>query len=430
MLPLLEDRWGRRLLFAALYFSEGAPIGFVWIALPTHLAAAGIGVDEITRLTSALVIPWALKFVWAPLIDVLQGPGWTLRCWIIASQSAMLATLLSLAWLDPVDDAAWLLPLLLGHAFCAATQDVAIDALCIRTTGARERGSINGWMQLGMLVGRAGLGGGAILLASAWGWSVAVGCLIAAVALPLLLIALTAEPRVSSSHSDPQRSPATRGGWARFAGALGAVLLLPVTWLGLVFALLAGAAFEGIGAVLGPYLIARDFTKEQVGWFQFVPVIVAMTSGAMLGGYFADRWGKVPTTAIALACIVVLAIALAWWDSMFPASSQSAILGIIIALYVGVGWFVAASYAMFMDLTAPRLAATQFSAFLGATNACEAWSARAAGSAANHAGYPFAFLLLAGVSATMLPWLLLLAVTARRGRRAAATRSDCSPTAS
>jgi hypothetical protein len=33
----LKHPVGRRVLFGALYLSEGAPIGFVWIALPTLL---------------------------------------------------------------------------------------------------------------------------------------------------------------------------------------------------------------------------------------------------------------------------------------------------------------------------------------------------------------------------------------------------------
>ena len=39
---MLATPGGRRLLFAALYFSEGAPIGFIWWALPTRLASGGM----------------------------------------------------------------------------------------------------------------------------------------------------------------------------------------------------------------------------------------------------------------------------------------------------------------------------------------------------------------------------------------------------
>ena len=48
-------------------------------------------------------------------------------------------------------------------------------------------------------------------------------------------------------------------------------------------------------------------------------------------------------------------------------------------VYLGIGLFTACSYALFMDLTHPEIAATQFSAFMGATNGCEALSGLAIG---------------------------------------------------
>ncbi len=151
----------RKFLFACLYFSEGAPIGFIWLALPTRMRAAGIAIDQITWLTALVVIPWTFKFVWAPLVDILRTSRWTLRHWIMSAQLVMGCTLLPLAWLDLRADFEAVVGLLLLHAVAAATQDVAIDALCISVTRPDERGQYNGWMQTGMLLGRASLGGGA-----------------------------------------------------------------------------------------------------------------------------------------------------------------------------------------------------------------------------------------------------------------------------
>jgi MFS transporter (putative signal transducer) len=139
-------------LFASLYLSEGAPIGFLWLALPTQLRSEGVSVPQISALTSLLVLPWTLKFLWAPLIDVLQTARWTFRHWIISAQVVMGASLLSLLWLDPRRDYGWLTATLVLHAFAAATQDVSIDAFCIGHSESGERGQLNGWMQAGMLI--------------------------------------------------------------------------------------------------------------------------------------------------------------------------------------------------------------------------------------------------------------------------------------
>ena len=128
---LLATPRGRALLFGCLYLSEGAPIGFVWWALPTLLRQDGVDVAQITTLTALLALPWAFKFLWAPLVDVVRGPGWDLRSWIVVAQVTMglaLAPLLVIDWAAAFDVVFVLLVL---HAFASATQDVAIDALSI-----------------------------------------------------------------------------------------------------------------------------------------------------------------------------------------------------------------------------------------------------------------------------------------------------------
>ena len=42
--------------------------------------------------------------------------------------------------------------------------------------------------------------------------------------------------------------------------------------------------------------------------------------------------------------------------------------------YAAIGVFTASSYALFMDHTEPAVAATQFTAFMALTNACESWA--------------------------------------------------------
>ena len=84
------------MLFAALYASEGAPIGFIWWALPTKLAEAGVEVSRITSITAVATLVWGLKFLWAPLVDAWRGPRWGYRSWIVSAQCGMAVALLPL----------------------------------------------------------------------------------------------------------------------------------------------------------------------------------------------------------------------------------------------------------------------------------------------------------------------------------------------
>jgi Major Facilitator Superfamily len=410
-LDLLATPGGRRLLFAALYASEGAPIGFLWWALPARLRAAGLPVADVTLLTAVLALPWACKFLWAPLVDVARTRRWTLRSWIVTAQLAMGILLLPLLYLDPRRDFRSMVALLLVHAIVAATQDVAVDTLAVTTVPAGERGAINGWMQAGMLAGRSLLGGGALVVAASVGDRTVVLLLIAVVWSSLLLVLATREPAAPAAPLSVRASATL----ARLRDALGRRR----TWLGLLFAAIAGAGFEAVGGVVGPYLVDRGVATGAVGLFFSLVSVPCMVAGALLGGLAADRVGRRRTVAAFLVGLAAAIVLLAVADAARAGTAvRLLLLGVV---YFAVGLFTASSYALFMDLTDPHIAATQFTAFMALTNACESWSVFAVGKLIPAYGYPAAFTIMSACSLLGLPVLRRMAP---HGRPAAARGFD------
>ena len=106
---------------------------------------------------------------------------------------------------------------------------------------------------------------------------------------------------------------------------------------------------------------------------------------------------------------------LAGVDLALGGASGPHLLALLALCAFAIGVYTASSYAMFMDLTRPGIAATQFSAFMGATNGCEAWSVWAMGRLQADHGYAIALLFLCGASLLALPLLagLARAVTER-----------------
>jgi len=417
------DPVGRRVLFAALYFSEGAPIGYLWWALPTKLREADVPVEQIGALTAALTLPWALKFLWAPVVDGLRGPRWGLRSWITLAQILMGLTLLPVVFL-PVDEIVRVAPMILiAHAVCAATQDVAIDGLAVRTLSHDERGRATGWMQAGMLVGRA-LFGGAALLAERWIGEAGVAItLIACIWVTMALVWL-APPDV------PPGGVRARERFGVLFAALGRALVRRSTWLGLGVALTAGAGFEAVGGLLGPFLIDRGADQDAVGAFLALPVVAAMIAGAIGGGWCADRFGHRALVAGSVVAIGLGVSALAAADDL--GASPTALMAVALPIYLLLGVLTASSYALFMDLSDPAIGGTQFSAYMSATNMCEAWAVATAGALAggldrawapaalrDGLDYGPAFLALAGASLISLP--LVWAIGNRRNAQAIAS---------
>lgn len=388
-MQLLERRWGRRALFGVLYASEGAPIGYIWWALPTKLKDAGVPVEEVTALTAMVTVPWALKFLWAPLVDTLRGPRWGLRAWIVASQLLMGLALLPLLLSEApfaTDKLGLLSALLVGHALFASTQDVSIDALAIATVPAEERGSINGFMQLGMLGARAAFGGLALYVEPYVGERAVLGALLGCIWLSTLLVLVgVREPGGDGSNG----AGAAKG----FAGKLWAMLKARATWYALAFAVVASAGFKSTGAIAGPLLLHGGVSKEDVGLF-FSTTAGALALGALAGGKLADRHGRSRATRGLLvglaACVVATAGA--------AAIGGAALVVALIALYVAAGAFTAAELALYMDATDPSLGATQFSAYMGAINLCETWSSYSVGQMIPAVGYPSALMAMALVS--------------------------------
>lgn len=399
---LLGTTWGRRGLFAALYFSEGAPIGYIWWALPTILRDAGVEIDRVTALTSMLVLPWMFKFVWAPLVDTLRGPRWNYRAWIITTQIGMGLALLPLIGVSLTENIGIVAAALLLHTLLAATQDVSIDALCIASTRPDERGAINGWMQVGMLTSRAVFGGVA-LAAERWiGTDGVILALIACIWSTTLLVAFATSDRGVGLAE--REAGAGNHRWRQFGRTLVTTLLSRTTLLALLFAALAGAGFEAVGAVAGAMLVDFGVSKEAVGAFYAVPVVVCMAGGALVGGWLSDRVGRRRGVLAAGVLMAVTIVVLAGLLARVP-EATFVLRGVLAAIYLLIGVFTATTYALFMDLTNPALGGTQFSAFMGATNLCESWSALVVGVLIVSYGYPLALAVMAVIA---LPGLALL----------------------
>lgn len=382
------------LLFAVLYLGEGAPIGFIWWALPTWLRTQGLPVEQIAALSGLLVLPWVGKFLWAPLVDRIRGTRRGLRGLVVAAQFCMGATLLPLVWLDLEAQFGVVRWLLLAHALAAATQDVAVDALALRVVPAGDRGRLNGGMQAGMLIGRSLFGGGALVLSAYLGWSLLIVLLVGCIWMSTASVMLI---RINEHDEVASRECVGFRGFSK-------VLRRRATWVGLLFAATAGAAYESVGVLCGPMLVDLGIPEHRVGWLFGLPVVAATLVGGLVGGMYADRLGKRRMVGAGLIGFVMVVIGLAGL-ALTGTKTGLPYFCALTALYFCIGVFTVSSYSLFMTLSRPPLAATQFSAFMSATNGCEAWAAWVGGMLVARLDYGPAFLIMAALSIVTLPLL-------------------------
>ncbi len=81
----LGTRHGRLIAFFLLYVTEGIPLGFTAVAVATRMRRQGMGPKEIGAFIAMLYLPWAWKWLVAPVVDVVYSERLgRRRVWIVA----------------------------------------------------------------------------------------------------------------------------------------------------------------------------------------------------------------------------------------------------------------------------------------------------------------------------------------------------------
>ena len=141
-----------------LYFAQGLPYVVVMTLAVVLYKNLGVGNTEIALYTSWLYLPWVIKPLWSPLVDLLG----TKRRWIVALQFTVGAALAMVALTLP---ASRFLQLTLAvfwlMAFASATHDIAADGFYMLALQQKTQAAFVGvrstFYRLAMIGGQGGL---------------------------------------------------------------------------------------------------------------------------------------------------------------------------------------------------------------------------------------------------------------------------------
>ena len=269
---------------ALLTFSSGLPLGLVWYSIPDWMRDIGVDIRVVGLFTLAQA-PWAFKVVWSPMMDRYVPPFWgRRRGWMAVTQIALAVLGLLLAGVGHRPEAIWVVgAIALAVALASASQDIAIDAYAVEVLRKEEQGAAVGartaLYRAAMLVS----GGGAISLASRWGWP-AVNVLLALVYLPMLFLSWKApEPE------EHQVAPRTLRDavWLPFRGFLGRHRAMEM----LAFVLLYKLGDQLTQALTRPFLIDMGYNADQRGIALATVGMIATIAGAFIGGWVTTLAG-------------------------------------------------------------------------------------------------------------------------------------------
>src|SRR5256714_8589477 len=119
-----------------LYFAEGLPYVVVMTVSVIMYKGLGISNSDIALYTSWLYLPWVIKPLWSPLVDILK----TRRMWIWMMQLFIGAGLAGVALTIPASHFfQYTLAFLWLLAFSSATHDIAADGFYMLATTEKEQ---------------------------------------------------------------------------------------------------------------------------------------------------------------------------------------------------------------------------------------------------------------------------------------------------
>lgn len=348
---LIQTLANRRIgIMLPLGFASGLPLALTAGTLQAWLTVVGLDLKTIGIFT-LVGLPYALKFLWAPLMDRVVPP-WLgrRRGWMLVMQLGVALGLMAMAVTGPGNRPEILGVLALVVAFLSASLDIVFDAYRTDLLLRPERGFgaavwVNGY-RFALLLASAG----ALLLAGHIGWQNTYLLLAGLMATGVATIFLSPEP------SEPSAPPAS------LAEAVGGPLKELFARPG-VFGLLALIVFYKIGDAVAAslqtaFLIGGlGFSVSEVGYVKGLG-LGATLIGALAGGVAMAKLGMVRSLLIFGLLQAVSNLGFMWLAWM--GKSYAALTTSILVENVTGGMGTAAFVALIMSLCDHRYTATQF----------------------------------------------------------------------
>ena len=419
-----------------LGFSAGLPFYLVYSTLSAWLRQADIQRSTIGMLAWVGIL-FSLKFLWAPLIDRVPPPLLRRllgrrRGWMLLAQLGIAVGLFNISLCDPAAGVRPLALWALFTTFCAATQDIVLDAWRIESAALSLQGAMLGAYQIGYRVALICGGAGALALAGRSGWHTSYATMAGLVGVGVVTTLLVPEPAAAVPPESLVREQRViawlerRAHWPQGLLRAGEWVLTAVICpladffarYGTALALLT-LAFIGayrltefaMGSMVNPFYIDRGFTLTQIATVVKLYGLLMSLVGVLLAGVLIARLGLLRSLLLGSVLIILSNLGYVLLASVRTPTLLG--LGTVNGLdNLALAMHGTALLAFLSGLTSARYTATQYALFSSLYALPGKILEGTSGMVVDHIGYPRFFLYTASLA---LPGLLLLYVLHRRG---------------
>ena len=291
-----------------LYFAEGIPYFIVNNISVVMFKNMGMPNGMLALYTSLLYLPWVIKPLWSPFVDIIKTKRW----WIVTMQIMMSCAMLLLPFLLPQGDGAGFashplffvtLTLFWITAFASATHDIAADGFYMLGLTSNKQAEFVGirstFYRLSSIFGQGVLVALAGILERKTA-DVHMAWKITLILSAVLFTVVTLYHTWSLPHpvSDSRSSKISAGDIIReFKRTFTTFFNKKGILIAMLFMLLYRLPEAFLVKMMNPFLLdsmadgGLGLSTEAVGIIYGTIGVAALTVGGILGGFAASRWG-------------------------------------------------------------------------------------------------------------------------------------------
>lgn len=307
----------------SLYFAEGLPYAIVMMVAVVMYKRLGLNNTQIAFYTSWLYLPWVLKAIWSPFVELFS----TRRRWVIVMQLSIALAFAAIAWSLGVS--AFLTLSLISFwvlAFFSATHDIAADGFYMLALDKERQawwvGLRSTFYRIALVLGQGGVVVFTGYMESRFGlrtaWRISYGLL----SIMFLFIALWHRhslPYPEDDHKMSSRSLSVT--LKEFLATFIDFFRKPGIILAIAFIFLYRFPEAMLVKLISPFLLDSPvqggigLNTAEVGIVYGAVGLIGLLSGGILGGFDSSRRGLKRcifpmAVAMSMSCVTVFILSL------------------------------------------------------------------------------------------------------------------------
>ncbi len=343
----------------SVYFGMGLPFVMVQLVSVIMFSEMGISDGKIAFWTSLIILPWSLKPLWSPFLEMFK----TKKYFVVGTQMITGISFALVALSLPLPDFfTYSLALMGVIAFSGATHDIATDGIYMTELDNQTQAKYIGWQGAFFNIAKVVANGGLVFMAGMLkntmgvvnAWMLIMGVCAAI----MFLLSLWHSRVLPSGGAAVSQIKTVKDGWNSFKNVFVTFFQKKNIAFYIIFIILYRLA-EGLAIKILPLFLKAPTEKgglaleiSQIGLINGTFGTVAFILGSILAGYYISAKG-LKKTLFYLCCAINLPFLIYLMLSIFQPSNILLIGSAVVCEYFGYGFGFVGLTLFMMQQVAP-----------------------------------------------------------------------------